>query len=445
MFNPQTQLSTRQHAESIIRTLRENGHVAYLAGGCVRDLILGHEPKDYDVATDAPPERVKKLFKRTQAVGQNFGVVIVRSGDDVVEVATFRSDGDYDDGRRPSSVSFTTAEHDARRRDFTINGLFLDIHVDGSGDDILSETVVDYVGGQEDIRLRIIRAIGRAEDRFAEDHLRMLRAVRFAARFGFAIEENTSRAIQSNAHKLARISPERIGDELRRMLASDSRAVARDLLSELGLLSVIFRHVPHGTLQSTMTASPAHSVDSLLAKLSPRNVGDEDGGLPLGLSLAAVWLDQQEDIPAALNEASIHAAARGLRQTLRLSNDEFDAFVGTVSFAPLLNEEPSVARLKRFLACAHADSALRLLSELRLDGSIEMTRRKLVERLVELKRENDFAPMPLITGLDLIGRGHTPGPMFKRVLDSAYDAQLEHRVASKDEALTLAEELLRIT
>src|SRR5687768_567649 len=169
---PQGKRSTREDALAVVRRLRDAGHVAYFAGGCVRDLLLGLEPKDYDVATDAPPERVRSLFNRTQAVGAAFGVILVRQRDSQVEVATFRSDGRYDDGRRPTGVRFTTAEEDARRRDFTINGLFLD-PLDG-------DKVIDFVGGQEDLKAGRLRAIGDPDARFAEDHLRLLRAVRFA-------------------------------------------------------------------------------------------------------------------------------------------------------------------------------------------------------------------------------------------------------------------------
>ena len=180
----------REDAARVVEELRAGGHVAYFAGGCVRDMLLGLEPKDFDVATDAPPERVRKLFRNSQAVGAAFGVILVRTGGSSVEVATFRSDGAYLDGRHPEHVRFTTAEEDARRRDFTINGLFFDP---------ISGDVIDYVGGREDLAARWIRAIGEPGARFAEDHLRMLRAIRFAARFDFAIEANTAAAICSGS------------------------------------------------------------------------------------------------------------------------------------------------------------------------------------------------------------------------------------------------------
>src|SRR3954469_23233625 len=211
--------SLREDAEAVLRRLREAGHVAYFAGGCVRDLLLGLEPKDWDVATDAPPQRVRELFSKTEAVGAAFGVILVRHGKSVVEVATFRSEGNYLDGRRPSEVRFTTAEEDARRRDFTINGLFLDPLAGGPP----AEQVIDYVGGREDLRRGVLRAIGDPERRFAEDYLRLLRAVRFAARLGFPIPPATAAAVRRHAPRLAQIAPERVGDELRVMLPPPTR------------------------------------------------------------------------------------------------------------------------------------------------------------------------------------------------------------------------------
>src|SRR5688572_24859254 len=225
----------REDALAVVQRLRGAGHVAYFAGGCVRDLLLGLEPKDYDVATDAPPDRVRELFKRTQAVGQAFGVILVRVGRSQVEVATFRAEGEYLDGRRPSEVRFTTAEEDARRRDFTINGLFLDP---------LTDQVIDYVGGQADLKAKVIRAIGNPDERLEEDHLRLLRAVRFAARFGFEIEPATDAAIRRHAGHLVRISPERVAEELRAMLTPPTRGAAWRMFWDQGLVQQIMRFLP---------------------------------------------------------------------------------------------------------------------------------------------------------------------------------------------------------
>src|SRR5580693_7281598 len=222
-------------AMAVLKRLRDSGHIAYFAGGCVRDSILGLEAKDWDVATDAPPDRVRELFISTQAVGAAFGVILVRSGKSIVEVATFRADGAYEDGRRPGSVRFTSAEEDARRRDFTINGLFLDP---------VENRVIDYVGGRDDLAARKVRAIGSPAERFGEDHLRLLRAVRFASRLGFDIEAATAEAIRSSAPRIKGISPERIAEELRLMLTAPTRNVAWRLLWQMGLAAEIFRFLP---------------------------------------------------------------------------------------------------------------------------------------------------------------------------------------------------------
>src|SRR6185312_6460529 len=190
-------MQPRDDAVVVLKRLRDAGYVAYFAGGCVRDLLLGIEPKDFDVATDAPPDRVRQIFRNAQAVGAAFGVILVRQGGSQIEVATFRAEAGYDDGRHPTVVRFTTAQNDAQRRDFTINGLFYDP---------VTEEVIDYVGGQEDIKARTVRAIGEAAARFDEDSLRLLRAVRFSARLGFKIDSTTAAAIKQHAPQLKRIS-----------------------------------------------------------------------------------------------------------------------------------------------------------------------------------------------------------------------------------------------
>src|SRR5436190_9503965 len=209
--------AVRQAAVHIVRTLVEAGHVAYFAGGCVRDRLMGHEPADFDVATDARPEEVKKVFPKLLHVGESFGVMLVRISGHEIHVATFRTDGVYSDSRHPDSVTFSDARHDAERRDFTINGLF---------ENPLTGEIIDYVGGQKDLAAKVIRAIGDPHARLREDRLRMLRAVRFAARFGFAIEQETADAIRECASELVGVSRERIGQEVKRMLCDPNRAVA---------------------------------------------------------------------------------------------------------------------------------------------------------------------------------------------------------------------------
>lgn len=303
--------ANREDALAVVRRLRDAGHVAYFAGGCVRDQLLGLEPKDYDVATDAPPERVRQLFSNTQAVGAAFGVILVRQRKSQIEVATFRTDGKYLDGRRPEGVVFTTAEEDAKRRDFTINGLFYDP---------IEDRVIDYVGGQADLRNKILRAIGNPEERFEEDHLRLLRAVRFAARFGLQIEPATAAAIARHAEHLKRISPERIADELRLMLGDPTRTRAWPLLWQFALVDVIFRHLP------TQTADALKPEQSVLMRLSP----DEPMGLGEPLAAAILCYRWQRsggrDLREFLGRQPAIEAANAMRLALRISNDEAEEF-----------------------------------------------------------------------------------------------------------------------
>ena len=418
--------AARDDAVAVVRRLRDAGHVAYFAGGCVRDQLLGLTPKDYDVATDAPPGRVRGLFAKTDAVGAAFGVILVRQRRSMVEVATFRSDGAYADGRRPSEVAFTDAVEDAKRRDFTVNGLFYDP---------LDDRVIDYVGGREDLEKKVLRAIGEPDRRFAEDHLRLLRAIRFAARFGLEIEPRTSDAIRSHAHQLRRISPERVADELRKIFAGpDAEWAWRAMKREYpGLAEAVFRF-----------AGPPP--DDLGATADPGLVrGPESGARwPFGLSLAAAALEwamhqaKSWDVPALVEPKRVDAMVRALRQSLRISNDESDQVAGTLNgLAMLLRETPPrVATVKRFLARPTAGLSRELLAQ--LGCQIGPDNVEALQETLESTSRTEYAPPPLITGDDLTAAGLRPGPVFKRVLDEAYDAQLEGRVATKEQALELA-------
>jgi tRNA nucleotidyltransferase/poly(A) polymerase len=409
-------MSDREDAIAVLQRLRAAGHIAYFAGGCVRDLLLGLAPKDYDVATDAPPPVVRKLFPNTQAVGAAFGVILVRQGKSVIEVATFRSDGRYSDGRHPDAVRFTTAQEDAQRRDFTINGLFLDP---------LKNEVIDFVGGREDLANHRLRAIGDAEVRFEEDHLRMLRAVRFAARFDLQIEPATATAIQAAAARLKGISPERIAEELRLMLTPISRRRAWPLLWELGLGTVIFRAFANASGKSLFLA---------VAPQSP---------IDFGLALAAAVLDVRSsppgDIRPLFEKAEIRQSVAAMRKTLKISNEESDAMAGTMAgIAPLLADTPPrLAAKKRFLAEPTAGLSRLLLAALAACGWHSQRAMELEKAFSELEK-TQFAPEPLITGDDLTAAGLQPGPAFKQILDSVYDAQLEGAVCTRQQALDLA-------
>jgi poly(A) polymerase len=416
----------REDALAVLKRLRQAGHVAYFAGGCVRDMLLGQTPKDWDIATDATPQRVQEIFMNTQAVGAAFGVVLVRHGRSAIEVATFRADGVYEDGRRPSAVEFTSAERDAQRRDFTINGLFFDP---------LEDRVIDFVDGRADLAARRLRAIGQPEHRFAEDHLRLLRAVRFAARFSLEIEAQTAKAIRETAERLKGISPERIADELRLMLTPKSRHIAWRMLWELNLAPVIFRLLPDIPLQA---AAPS-ALFNLIAPEQEISFGLALAGAALCIHHTANPARLPKDL---LKPKEISQWVRAMRQTLRISNDEADEMLETLAgIEPCLqSQEPSIAVKKRFLAQPTAANSRRLMQAMSAAGIQRERFEQFQTDLTELAK-GDFAPSPLITGEDLIAAGFSPGPKFKRILDALYDAQLEGRLSTRQQALKLAGEI----
>jgi len=411
-------------ALAVLERIREAGHVAYFAGGCVRDSLLGFVPKDWDVATDAPPGQVRKLFPDTMAVGAAFGVILVRHKASTVEVATFRSDGEYADGRRPQSVRFTTAEEDAKRRDFTINGLFLDP---------TDDRVIDFVGGQRDLRDRVLRAIGDPEARFAEDHLRLLRAVRFAARFDLAIEPATSLAIKRHAPHLIRISPERIADELRLILVAPTRRFAWRLLRDLGL--------SRSALRFAGAELPSEEiVRDVFSEIQSETISN-----PLALASIAVTYALTGDAPATerVNREWAGRIARDARKYLKPSNEEVEHLKGILSQVAQLLADPAprVAHLKRFLARQTSSDAITILQILANFKEGPTSLLKTLGTLSELAK-TDYAPLPLLDGNDLLAMGWNPGPLFKRMLDEVYDAQLEGRISTKEQARDYATEQL---
>ncbi|MCC6423174.1 MAG: CCA tRNA nucleotidyltransferase [Phycisphaerales bacterium] len=426
-ITPTKPRSSRQDAMDVLSQLRKGGFIAYFAGGCVRDQLLGLQPKDFDIATNATPKQVQEQFSNTQAVGAAFGVILVRRRQSVIEVATFRSDASYQDGRHPSAVHFSTPQEDAQRRDFTINGLFFDP---------LEDRVIDFVGGQADLSNHLLRAIGEADERFAEDHLRLLRAMRFASRFNLTIEPKTAEAIVRHAKSLIRISPERIAEELRMMLTPPTRAGAWPRLWEFGLLEPIFRFGPPPTAQNRKF-NPARSI---FLAVSPDDVID----FPLALAAGSLCYQSHEspanaDFQMLLSDPFARKLVRAVRQSLKISNEETDRMeVILRGVGGLLQDAmPSVAQLKRFYAHPTAPDAIRLLLALQQMGVRADRIGWLRERFSELESV-DCAPIPLISGEDLLAAGLSAGPQFKRILYEVYDAQLEGRVQDKSEAMGLA-------
>lgn len=403
-----------------MRTLRDAGHVAYFAGGCVRDELLGIEPADYDVATDATPDRISALFRRTSQVGASFGVVLVKLHNTTVEVATFRSDGDYSDRRRPDRVTFSDPQADARRRDFTINALFLDPLNEAAQS--AHGHVIDYVGGQADLNARLLRAVGDPDQRLAEDHLRALRAVRLAARLDFSIDPATAQAIHRHARELSGVSRERIGEELRMMLSHPSRANALRLLHELDLDAPVLG-------EDHRPASAADPVAGLAA-----------GGERVRIATAlAAWAIGRFGSPQSAGAAGVVQRWRG---ALCLSNDETDDLRHLLTGAEFLEQRwagSGIAVQKRAAATPWFAETVRLVDVRDRDGAARIR-----GRVAELRAmPPGIGPAPLVSGEDLIAQGLTPSPAFKAILERVYDSQLEAAVATRDQALALALDLAR--
>lgn len=420
----------RRGASAIVNALRDKGHVAYFAGGCVRDELLGLLPSDYDVATDATPDRVRQIWPRSDLVGACFGVVLVKQRVDdatvVVEVATFRADGAYSDSRRPDTVTFSTPEADAARRDFTVNALFLD---PAAGTQLIagrrvSGRVIDHVGGVADLEARVLRAVGDPAKRLAEDHLRALRAVRLVARLDFTLETRTADAIRKDANELKGVSRERIGDEVRRMLAHPSRARAVTLLKDLALEQPV---LDGARAPSTpLTLAPDRLRPGLVLSALPDNA-------PATLAIAA-WA---MDLGVTLNDPAIEAVSRQMRDALCLSNEERDDVRHALHGArQLIDAWPTmpVAPRKRLAAGPRLTLGLALLR------AIDPPRAQDIDRDLRTLESTPggIAPPPLLTGDHLVAAGWTPGPTFKSVLDTVYDAQLEARIHTHQQAMELA-------
>ena len=420
-------------ATELVRRLRAAGHEAYLAGGCVRDRLLGREPLDYDIATSAPPETVQALFPRTVPVGAQFGVVLVIADGMPVEVATFRSDAAYVDGRRPSAVHFGSAREDALRRDFTINALFLDP---------LTGEVVDFVGGQADLRACIIRAIGDPRARIAEDRLRMLRAVRLAARLGFTIEPATLEAIRAASSTVTDMAAERIGDEIVKILTEGAARRGFELLAATSLLATV---LPEVACMEGIEQSPDYHPEGDVFRHTLLAIEQLPAGASETLALGLLLHDVGKPVTAARRGDRItfygHATvgadlAVAICQRLRRSRATWERVAYLVSNHLRLVDAPEMrlSTLKRMLRHEGFDELLALA---RMDALASNRDLRYVEfceqRRAELARE-EIRPPRLLGGDDLIALGHQPGPRLGDILRALEEAQLEGEVTNRVEA-----------
>ncbi len=431
-------MQPRELAERICRVLHGAGHQAYLVGGCVRDLVLGREPSDYDVATDGLPERVQQLFPGCVAVGARFGVILVVEDSVQVEVATFRSDVGYSDGRHPDQVVYSQSpEEDVRRRDFTINGLLMDPR---------TGEVLDFVGGRDDIRARRVRAIGEPEQRFREDKLRMVRAVRFAARFDYAIEPATFAAIGKLAPHVTQVSAERLRDELTKLLTEGAARRGFELLDETRLLEVV---LPEAAKMKGVEQPPQFHPEGdvwihtrlMLERLAPGcsptlawGVLLHDVGKPPTFTLPAgpgdrIRFDEHVEVGTRMAEE--------ICRRLRFSNEDTEqvaALVGNhLRFKDVARMRPST--LKRFVRLPRFEEHLELhrLDCLASHGMLDAY--EFVRRFLKETPPEQVRPGRLVTGEDLKEMGFQQGPLFREILQAVEDAQLDGRLASRQEAL----------
>lgn len=424
-----------QTARQICSRLRGSGHIAYFAGGCVRDMVRGCAPKDIDIVTDARPEEVQQIFPRTHAVGAHFGVIIVVENEFQFEVATFRSDDVYLDGRRPTAVHFSSPEEDAKRRDFTVNGMFFDPE---------GNRVIDFVGGCADLEAKLIRAIGQPAQRFAEDRLRLLRAARFATTLDFQIEQETWDALVANAPAITQVSAERIRDELVRIFLSTHRLRGWDLLDASGLLRAIIPEIESmkGCAQPPQfhPEGDVFQHTRLMLELLPEKVS-----VPLVFSV--LLHDVAKPPTASVDEAGrirFNAHDRigaemteQIMERLRFSRAEIDATVEMVRQHMVFKDVPRmrVAKLKRFMARPTFEEELELH---RVDCASSHAMLDNYDFLIRKKEEfanEPIIPPPLVTGDDLIALGMKPGPKFGEVLEAVETRQLEGTLKSREEAL----------
>ncbi len=430
-------VTARELANSICDKLQRNGHRALLVGGCVRDLLLGREPADYDVTTDATPERVMELFPESIAVGAQFGVVLVPRDGVKVEVATFRSDVGYSDGRHPDRVVYSkTPEEDVQRRDFTINGLLMRHD---------SSEILDFVGGQADLKAGIIRAIGEPDRRFAEDKLRMMRAVRFAARFGFDIEHETFAAIRRHAGAVTDVSAERIRDELTKLLTEGAARTGFELLEKEWLLSIVLPEIaamkgvpqpPQFHPEGDVWIHTLLMIEGFVAGTSPtlawgvllHDVGKPPTFKPASQTGDRIRFDHHVDVGVRMAEA--------ICRRYRFSNEDTEQIIALVAnhmrFMDV--ERMRTSTLKRFVRLPHFEEHMELHRLDCLSSHRRLDSYGLVQRFLAETPGEEVRPQRVLTGNDLSQMGYIPGPLFSEILRAVEDAQLEGEIATREEA-----------
>ncbi|HKS83118.1 MAG TPA: CCA tRNA nucleotidyltransferase [Candidatus Acidoferrales bacterium] len=441
-------MSPRKLAERICSTLREAGYQALLVGGCVRDILLGREPADYDVSTDATPERVQELFAHSLAVGAQFGVIIVTEESfsprdpsrpmAQVEVATFRSDVAYSDGRHPDSIKFSkSAQEDVQRRDFTINALLIDPQ---------NNQVLDYVGGRDDLRAGIIRAIGEPEHRFQEDKLRMLRAVRFAARFHFEIHDATESAVAKRAPEIRQVSAERIRDELTKILTEGAARRGFELLDETGLLDYVLPEIsrlkgveqpPQFHPEGDVWIHTLLMLEGLKAEASPtlawgvllHDVGKPPTFSPPSGPNGRIRFDQHVEVGTRMAEE--------ISRRLRFSNEDIEQVAALVANHLRFKDVPQMkaSTLKRFVRLPRFEEHLELHRLDCMSSHRNLENYQYVVRFLSETPPDAIRPARIVTGDDLKELGYRPGPQFRVILEAVEEAQLEGKLKTRSEAL----------
>lgn len=425
-----------KHAREVVKRLQGSGFVAYYAGGCVRDMLRGAEPTDYDIATSARPEQVQALFSRTVAVGAQFGVICVLKDDNEFQVATFRSDGLYIDGRHPDSVTFSSPRQDAERRDFTVNGMFFDP---------VGDELIDFVNGRADLEAKVLRAIGNPLDRFHEDRLRMLRAIRFSTTLGYEIESATWEALREQSSDLQGVSAERIREELVRIFLSPQRVRGFDLLDSSGLMCTILPEIsklkgceqppqfhPEGDVyvhtRKMLEMLPEEVSTPLVLSVLFHDIG-KPGTYSFDLVEQRIRFSGHDRLGAIMTEC--------LMERLRFSRDTINATVEAVERHMVFKDvqKMRVSKLKRFMAGAHFEDEL-ILHKMDCASSHGMLDNfEFLMRKREEFASEPLIPAPLITGNDLIAIGWRPGPQLGKMLEAVQNRQLEGTLKSREEAL----------